>query len=428
PTMAEYWMSASGPKEACTRRMLQGFQASGGQVDARLAELAAGRAHQVAAPVLGFRYYGAVEGRVVEIDRSSRDQIRLTLDRVTLSNMDPGQVPARVRVSLSGGAEALPEPGTRVMLTANLSPPPGPAEPGGFDFRRYAWFEGLGAVGYTRTPVLRAAPPDPDDPLMAGHRLRMRLSAAMQARMPGQAGAVAAALMTGDRSGISEATNAAMRAANLYHIVSISGLHMGMLAGFVFGAIRYGLAALGGAALTWPVKKIAAVVALVAASLYLWVAGPEVATQRAWIMVAVMLLGVLFDRRAISLRSVALAAAALLVWQPESLTSAGFQMSFAATVALVLAMGPWTRIAHHLPRLVQPVAMLALTSLVAGFATAPIAAAQFHRVSDYGLLANMLAVPVMGALVVPAGVVAALLAPLGLAAPALWVMRIGTEW
>jgi len=391
--------------------------------------LGALRSQSLAAPVLGFRYYGPVEGRVVEIDRSARDRIRLTLDRVTLSNVDPERTPGRVRVSLGPDEAArLPEPGTRVMLTANLSPPAAAAEPAGFDFRRFAWFEGLGAVGYTRTPVLRVGPPPPGDPLMAAHRLRMRVSAAMQAQMPGQAGAVAAALMTGDRSGISEATNRAMREANLYHIVSISGLHMGMLAGFVFGALRYGLAAFGGLALRWPVKKIAAGVALIAASLYLWIAGAEIATQRAWIMVAVMLIAVIFDRRAISLRSVALAATALLLWQPEALVSAGFQMSFAATTALILAFRPWGRIAMALPPLVRPVAMLAMTSLIAGFATAPIAAAQFHRMSDYGLLANLLAVPVMGTLVMPAGVIAALLAPLGLAAPALWVMRIGTEW
>lgn len=393
--------------------------------------LAALRSQSVAAPVLAFRLYGPVEGRVVALDRSARDQIRLTLDRVTLGELDPVRTPGRVRVTLQGRAaegRAQPHPGERVMLTANLTPPPGPAEPAGFDFRRFAWFEGLGAVGYTRSPVLRIAPADPGDLAMAGHRMRMRVSAAMQAQMPGQAGAVAAALMTGDRSGISEQTNDRMRAANLYHIVSISGLHMGMLAGFVFGAIRYGLALLGRPALVWPAKKIAAVAALAAASLYLWIAGPQVATERAYLMAAVMLIAVLFDRRAISLRSVALAASALLMWQPESLTSAGFQMSFAATTALILAVRPWGRIAPRLPALLRPVAMLVVTSLLAGFATAPIAAAQFHRMSEYGLIANLLAVPVMGVLVMPAGVIAALLAPLGLAAPALWVMEIGTRW
>uniref|UniRef100_UPI0039E393B7 ComEC/Rec2 family competence protein n=1 Tax=Phaeovulum sp. TaxID=2934796 RepID=UPI0039E393B7 len=219
-----------------------------------------------------------------------------------------------------------------------------------------------------------------------------------------------------------------MRASNLYHIVSISGLHMGMLAGFVFAMVRYGLALIGSVALRWPTKKIAAVVALVAASIYLWLAGPEVATQRAYLMAAVMLIAVLFDRRAISLRTVAIAAMILLVARPESLTEPGFQMSFGATVALILIYQPWARVQPHVPVLLRPVAMLIVTSLAAGISTGPIAAAHFNRMSEYGLLANLLAVPVMGTLVMPAGVVAAMLAPLGLAAPALWVMEKGTAW
>lgn len=391
--------------------------------------LAGARAHQVAAPVLGFRYYGPVEGRIISIDRSGTDRIRLTLDQVVLERMVPARTPKTVRVALHGDqSHLLPEPGLRVMLTGHLAPPAGPAAPGAYDFRRQAWFSGLGAVGYARAPVMVLAPPDPDDWALAGHRARMRLSAAIQARIPGQPGAVAAALMTGDRSGIAEATNEAMRASNLYHIISISGLHMGMLAGFVFAALRYGLAATGNLALRWPVKKIAAAAALVAATVYLWLAGPNVATERAYVMAAVMLLAVLVDRRAISLRTVALAALILLVAEPESLTEPGFQMSFGATVALILIYGPWSAVEHRLPVLLKPVAMLLVTSLAAGLVTAPIAAAHFNRMPEYGLLANLLAVPVMGMLVMPAGVIAALLAPFGLAAPALWVMQQGTAW
>ena len=391
--------------------------------------LAGQRAHQVGAPVLGFRYYGPIEGRIVAIDRSGSDHLRLTLDQLRLDRVAPERRPGKVRVSLHGDQGHLqPEPGQRVALTGHLQPPNGPAEPGGFDFRRLAWFQGLGAVGYTRSPVLQLAPPDPSDWQLAGHRLRMRLSAGIQAQLPGQAGAVAAALLTGDRSGISDATMQAMRDSNLVHVISISGLHMGMVAGFVFAAVRLALVAAGRVALVWPVKKIAAGAALVAATIYLWVAGPQVATQRAYIMAAVMLLAVLLNRRAFSLRTLALAAVILLVWEPESLTEPGFQMSFAATVALVLSLGPWAQIGPRLPRWVRPVAMLVLTSVVAGLATAPITAAQFHRISEYGLLANLLAVPVMGVLVMPMGVIAALVAPLGLEALPLWLMGQGVAW
>lgn len=393
------------------------------------AGLAGLRSAQVAAPVLEWRYYGPVEGRLIEIDRSARDRIRLTLDRVVLRDLSPDRTPDRVRLSLMGEAsDHLPELGRSIMLTGHLGPPPGPAAPGSFDFRRHAWFERLGAVGYSRTPVMTVGPVQGG--IWSMHRARMAISSAIQTRIGGQKGAVAAALMTGDRSGIEEATNEVMRASNLYHIISISGLHMSMLAGFVYTAMRLALIlAQGlGAPLPQAVHKLAALGALAAAAGYLWLSGGGVATERAFVMVAVMLCAILADRRAISLRTVALAATIILACNPEALISPGFQMSFAATIALILTYGPWSRISPHLPVWLRPLLMLLISSFVAAMATSPIAAAHFNRMAQYGLLANLLAVPVMGTLVMPAGVIGALLAPIGLAGPALWVMGAGTSW
>ncbi|MCG6110623.1 MAG: ComEC family competence protein [Paracoccus sp.] len=389
--------------------------------------LVAFRAAHVAAPVLEWRYYGPVEGRVIQIDRSGRDRMRLTLDRVVLHDLSPERTPAKVRLSLMDD-HALPPLGQRVMLTGHLGSPSAPSSPGSFDFRMFAWFDSLGAVGYTRTPILAVTAPEGG--LWWAHRARMSISAAIQDRIGGQAGAVAAALMTGDRSGIAEETNEVMRASNLYHIISISGLHMGMLAAFVYGAARLVLVAVQGAGigLARPMHKWAAGIALVAAAAYLWLSGGGVATERSFIMVAVMLGAIIADRRAISLRTVALAATIVLIYSPEALVSAGFQMSFAATIALILVYGPWARIAPRVPWWIRPVAMLVVSSLVAALATSPIAAAHFNRMAQYGLLANLLAVPVMGTLVMPAGVIGAVLALVGFEAPALWVMGVGTEW
>lgn len=388
--------------------------------------LAALRSHAVAAPVLPYRYYGPVEGRIVHIDRSFSDQLRLTLDRVVLRDMAPERTPLRVRVALHGDlAGSAPVPGLTVILTAHLGPPEGPVEPGGFDFQRLAWFSRLGAVGYTRAPVLTLAPPEAGLSLIA-FRLRMAISRAMQVAVPGQAGAFAAALMTGDRSGVLATTTADLRASNLSHLIAISGLHMGLLTGFVFAACRYGLALIPALALRIETKKVAAVIALVAAAFYLMLAGPGVATRRAFIMAAVMLVAVLADRRAITLRSVAVAALIVLVLEPESLVEPGFQMSFGATVALIATFGPWARVQPHLPAPLRPVALLFLSSMAAGLATAPIAAAHFNRIAEYGLLANLLAVPLMGLVVMPAAVIAGVLSLVGLAAPALWVMGQGT--
>ncbi|QRZ16007.1 ComEC/Rec2 family competence protein [Paracoccus methylovorus] len=392
------------------------------------AGLAGGRAHMVAAPVLGFRYYGPIEGRVIGIDRSSRDRMRLLLDQVGLHGVAPSRTPERVRISLLTPQD-LPVPGQRVMLTAHLGPPSGPSEPGGFDFRRMAWFGRLGAVGYARTPVMTVEQPA-DRSTLVLHRIRMSLSEAMRERIGGQSGAVSAALMTGDRSGIAEHTNQIMRDSNLYHIVSISGLHMSMLAGFIYAALRLcGVVMQGlGGIRAGPTHKFAAAGALCASAMYLWLSGGGVATERSFIMVAIMLLAIMVDRRAVSLRTVAVAASIVLVLGPEALTEPGFQMSFAATVALILMHEPWLKLSGHLPSWSRPVLMLFASSFVAGMVTAPIAAAHFGRMTQYGLLANMLVVPVVGTLVMPGGVFAALLAPIGLAQPALWVMGLGTDW
>lgn len=390
--------------------------------------LAGWRTHQVAAPVLEFRYYGAIEGRIVKVDRSASGKLRLTLDRPRLERLSPARTPALVRISMHGEQGFItPRPGLRVMTTGHLSPPPGPSEPGGFDFRRHAWFESLGAVGYTRIPVLALAE-EGGRPLGA---LRSRLSQAIQDRMPGAAGGFAAAILTGDRSGVDVAHLEDLRNSNLAHLLAISGLHMGLLTGFVFAALRFAMALWPAFALRVPTRKLAALGALAAGAFYLALSGGNVATQRAYIMVAVMFVAVLLDRRAISLRSVAMAAVIVLVLRPEALVQAGFQMSFAATVALVAIFralnddGTWR---GRVPRWAMPVVSIVLCSVVAGVATAPIAAASFNRLVEYGLLANLAAVPLMGLVIMPAGVVAAVLALFGLEGLALAVMAPAIDW
>jgi competence protein ComEC len=193
--------------------------------------------------------------------------------------------------------------------------------------------------------------------------------------------------------------------------------------------LRYGLALWPMVALRVNTKKVAAVVAFAVALFYLLLSGANVATERAFLMVSVMLGAVLLDRRALTLRSVALSAVVLLLWQPESLTEPGFQLSYAATVVLIAGFGALDRrvMRERLPRWVLPVFTLVLSSVLAGLATAPFAAAHFNRFTDYGLVANLLTVPVMSVLMA-AGAVAALLAPFGLAGPALWVMELSARW
>lgn len=390
--------------------------------------LAGARAHLLAGPQLGFRYYGPIEGRVVAIDRSASDALRLTLDRVVLERVEPGRTPLRIRVALHGQDDVPPpQPGDIALLTGHLAPPAGAAEPGGFDFRRHAWFLRLGAVGYTRTPVLRLAPAAEGQRVL---RLRHLIADRVRTALPGETGGFAAAIMTGDRSGIGRATLDTLRHSNLAHLLAISGLHMGLLASTVFAATRLALLLPPRSRHHWPGKKIAACVALLAAAGYLALSGGNVATQRAFVMAAVMLVAVLFDRRALSLRAVALAALIVLVMRPEALTGPGFQMSFAATLALVAVFAAMRDAAleRGLPRLARPTLALVVSSVTASLATAPVSMAHFNIVSHYGLIANLVAVPVMGLIVVPMAVAVALLMPLGLEALPLAIMALGLDW
>ena len=392
--------------------------------------LAGVRAHSVGGPVLNWRYYGAVEGRVIGMDRSQSDALRLTLDQVYLERVPPAKTPNRVRISLHATEAGItPEPGLRVMTTAHLSPPAGPVEPGGFDFQRHAWFARLGAVGYSRVPLVGAVPAHKGYAGLAVFRIRMAASARIHTHLAGDVGGVAAAITTGDRSAISREALEDLRASNLAHLLAISGLHMGLLTAVVFGALRFVFAAIPYVALHWPTKGLAAAGALVAAIGYLALSGGNVATQRAFIMVAVALGALILGRRALSLRAVAVAASIVLVLRPEALMGPGFQMSFSATTALVVVFGHLRGIeTAFLPSWSKPAFGVFVSSAIAGLATAPFAAAHFNTVAHYGLVANLLSVPLMGLVVIPAAVAALILSIVGLEAVGLWVMGLGLRW
>lgn len=390
--------------------------------------LAKVRTELVERPVMEFRYYGPIEGRIIGVDRSASDAARLTLDQVVLARLPPDKTPERIRVSVHGD-DQIWQAGDVVLTTGHISPPSGPAEPGGFDFQRHAWFLQLGGVGYTRNPVVRFRTADLNSWRLWVFAKRRAVSLAVQSALPGETGAFAAAILTGDRSGMSKQSLADLRATNLAHLLAISGLHMGLLTGFVFGVVRIGLAFIAFVAVRLPTKKIAAVSALIVGGAYLLMSGGNVATERAYTMVAVMLVAVLLDRQAVTLRAVAIAATLILIAQPEALVGPGFQMSFAATTALIATFqalkGGWLQ---RLPNWAKPVVSLIISSAVAGVATAPIAAAHFNQIAHFGLIANILSVPLMGVLVMPAAVLAALLLPFGLSWIGLALMDLGLRW
>ncbi|MBR0775785.1 ComEC family competence protein [Bradyrhizobium diazoefficiens] len=393
-------------------------------------------AHTVLAkPLYAVTLSGFVETRDI---RERTDRFVL---RVTAMEAPRGDVRLeRVRLSVRKGTA--PDVGSFVQLKARLLPPLSPVRPGSYDFSRDMFFQGIGASGFVMGAITTAAPPD-------GGGLRLRYAAFMQglrdaidarirATLEGDNRAIATALLTGRRDAITTPVNDAMFISGLGHVLSISGYHMAVVAGVVFFAVRALLALIPGLAAGFAIKKWSAAAALVAAAFYLLLSGAEVATQRSFFMTAVVLIAVMVDRRAITFRTLAVAAMIVLAVAPESLVHPSFQMSFAATLGLVALVqigmpnlfaspdhSATARIALWGGR---EIAMLFLASLIAGLATTPYAAFHFHRVTPYGVLANLGAMPVVSALVMPAGLLGLLAAPFGLDAVFWWVMGIGIDW
>lgn len=378
-----------------------------------------------------------VRGWVESVEpRAGRGQ-RITLRVAAIRGLTADRSPFRVRIRTLAALPGL-LPGDPIRLRASLAAPTIPALPGDYDFARAAYFQRLGAVGYA------LARPERDEalgqaPLMlrgqaAIGRLRQAISERVRQGLPGETGAIADALITGERGGISAATNAAYRASGLFHILSISGLHMTIMAGAVFLALRLVLAAIPPIALRCPVKKIAAASATLAALGYLLISGASFATVRAWVMISIMFFAVMLDRPALALRNVAVSAIIILLVLPDSLLDVGFQMSYAAVVALVAAFEAIRARQREDAGSVAPGQVLSgllffggivFTTLIASVAVAPFAAYHFHQSQQYAVLANLIAIPVCNVLVMPAALATLVLMPLGLEAVALTPMGWG---
>ncbi len=375
-----------------------------------------------------------VTGTVVRIEHRP-DDVRLTLaDASVVADRTPDILPERVRLVVRTSVGAL-RLGDRIRLRARLTPPPPPSVPGGFDFQRHAYFDGLGAVGFAIGAPEVLSGPRSTGPVLAVDGVRAAVAARLTEGLPGPAGSVAAALLVGDRSGLDEDTVSTFRDSGLAHLLAISGLHMGLVAGTVFAVLRFALCLIPRVALRWPVKQIAAAAALVVSAGYLVLAGAPVPTQRAFVMTGIVLTAILAGREAVTMRLVALAAVAVLALRPEALVGASFQLSFAAVIALVVGHEAWRRrrprengsLPGWLTGPARYTAGVALTSVIATVATAPFVTFHFQAVALGGLAANLAAVPLTGFLTMPAGIVALLLMPFGGEAPALAAMGHAIE-
>ncbi|MBW8814478.1 MAG: ComEC/Rec2 family competence protein [Caulobacterales bacterium] len=367
-----------------------------------------------------------VEAWVVDIASPGEGGQRLLLAPVRVGDWPAPATPIRARVTLRPGTP-LPSPGQLVRLLALVNPPPQPASPGSYDFARDSYFQSIGAVGLALEPPQVAVADEPPPWRLA---LTMRINATRWAltqkivqTLGPETGGLAAAMTTGHEAFIPSAEVDNLRAAGLAHIISISGVHMAIVGGFTFFLARLLIAAWPWLALRINGKKAAAVVGLLAVNGYLVLSGWPPPAQRSAITASIAFAAILVDRQAISLHALALAAMAVMLLQPEAVTQPGFQMSFAATAALVALAEIWPRPVKEISvpwpiRLAQSAGTWLLASLaisfVAGIATGPFAIQHFNRVSSWGLFANLAAEPIASFLMMPGLALGAVLTPFGL--------------
>ncbi len=354
----------------------------------------------------------SVEGWVVDMAGRGTTGPRLLIAPTYIRGLPEDHLPKRVRITVKD--DWVVGPGSAVRFIALLNPPPPPAAPGAFDFARSAYFVGVGGVGVAlKPPALIDLPPPPWRLALQLdiNRARWALTQAIIDRMGQPSGGVAAAMVTGHDYSISQDDTNEMRNAGISHILSISGVHMAIVGGFIFFAVRLLVSLWPWLAVRVNGKKLAAALGLAAIGLYLVVSGAPPPAQRSAITATIAFGAILLDRRAITLRGLGLSALIVLAIQPEAIVEPGFQMSYAATAALVALAEVWP----HAPRPINTPWVLRLlqrvkdwaiagvaVGLAAGAATAPFAIEHFNRVSLYGLPANLLLEPLSSLVIMPA--------------------------
>jgi len=397
---------------------------------------AAWRAARVAAPVVPRAGVGFLTGFVEEVD-PRRAGARFVLRVASAEGLPDDAAPRRVRLTTRG--EPNFSAGDFIALKARLLPPARAALPGGYDFARDAYFAAFGGVGNAlgRVEILPAPDPPPISLrfFAAVDRMRNALALRVYRALEGDTGAIAAAMVTGKRDLLSDDAKDLIRRAGIFHIITISGLQMTLVASVFFVGLRRLLALSRTLALNYPIKKWAAALAMIGAVLYDIATGSRVGTERALAMTLIMLAAVLFDRPSLSMRNLALAVFFIVAVEPEALLGASFQLFFAAVAALI-AVYEWRgdRLASRrdIPidaqargrfdilreaageRLLHGPGAALLATFCATSATASFMAYDFHELSPYVLIGNPLTLAAIEFFAVPCALLGALLYPLGL--------------
>ena len=374
-------------------------------------------------PMLGHPAYGTFEARIDGIVSETASG-----KRVVISAIDPvgGTRPVaarRARIVIDGGPDLAP--GDIIRAPIRFYQVPGPVVPGGHDTQFHAYFDGIGAYGSAtgEVEVIRQGGAAPERLVNA---LRQGIATRIDAQLSQPATGIARAIINGDQSAVTDAAREVMATAGLAHVLSISGLHLTLVAGGAYFVLRLLLSLSHGLSRRVSIKFLAATGGIVAALAYFSISGGNVAALRSTIMIILVFGAVIFGRRALTMRNVAIAALIVLCCDPASVFRPSFQLSFAAVVALVgayeMLRGERQGQAGFLTVLWRYLAGISITSLIAGSATLLFSVYHFQQTSPLGLVGNLVVLPLVSFVMMPAAVFAVLLMPFGFEGPLLSTM------
>ncbi|SEP78742.1 competence protein ComEC [Ectothiorhodospira magna] len=368
-------------------------------------------AHLVSGPPLSSTLSGqdvTVIGIVDSLPESLERGVRfgLRIEGVAHGALDDHQtLPRRVRVAWYGHHPEL-VPGERWELTLRLRRPSGFRNPGGFDYEGWLFRQGYGATAYVRDPVSARRLGMDQRLIFQIHRIRAGLVTQMAQVLEDRPYVgILQALAAGDRSGITQAQWTTLIDTGTNHLMAISGLHVGLMAGMGYGLVLWGWRRVPALALRLPAQRAAVIGALICAAGYAALAGFAIPTQRALAMLVVALGALWLGRVARPSRTLALALVVVLCLDPRAVLDAGFWLSFAAVGVILYAMTG---------RLRRPGKMESVLRIqwVAGVGLLPLTLVMFQHGSLISPLANLVAVPWVSVVVVPLTLGGVLLSPL----------------
>jgi competence protein ComEC len=369
-----------------------------------------------------------INGKVSKIKKNDIYGKKVIIKDAYLYNLD--RKVDLVNISLTKYSDDI-KVGDCIDVVANLKPVFSPAIPDGYQYDRRLFFDGIQATGYAirRAEVVQC---QTDDSLLDGVNkyiggLRYNLTNQIYKSLPQEQASIASAIIAGEKGGISKKLIQAYRTAGLAHFLSISGLHMSMIVALVFFIVRFLLSLVPAIAREYDSKKFAAIIAMMVSLSYLFISGASIPTRRAFIMTTIVLIGVMTGRKAISIRSLAIAALFILLVSPQAIVSVSFQMSFVAVIALVSFYELYDEkvrkylfntekniILKFFRFIYIYVATVVISDFVASFAVLPFEVYHFNNFEPYNLIGNLIAAPIISLLIMPFALFSALLIPLGL--------------